>query len=279
MDILFIVVLILLNGLFAMSEMAVSSSRKVRLLALQEAGEHGADLALQLLERPTQFLSTVQIGITSIGVLNGIVGEAAFSESVSRWLVSAGLSATVATFVATAIVVTLITLLTIVFGELVPKRIAQLYPETIARHTAPLMRLLGVVARPFIALLSASTAGVLHLMRMDTRRQDSVTEEEISASLNEGVHAGLIEHQEHQMVKNVFHLDHGAALGHRLVVVQGHGAGSPGPGAARGHAFLVPGVPGGAGRCGGPGESGGIDAANGGRSAAGDADGACGLRA
>ena len=207
MDIFFIVVLILLNGLFAMSEMAVSSSRKVRLLAMQEAGEHGADLALQLLERPTQFLSTVQIGITSIGVLNGIVGEAAFSESVSRWLVSAGWSATVATYAATAMVVTLITLLTIVFGELVPKRIAQLYPETIARHTAPLMRLLGVVARPFIALLSASTAGVLHLLRMDTRRQDSVTEEEISASLSEGVHAGLIEHQEHQMVKNVFHLD------------------------------------------------------------------------
>jgi len=207
MDILLIVVLILLNGLFAMSEMAVSSSRKVRLLAMQEAGEHGADLALQLLERPTQFLSTVQIGITSIGVLNGIVGEAAFSESVSRWLVSAGWSATVATYAATAMVVTLITLLTIVFGELVPKRIAQLYPETIARHTAPLMRLLGVVARPFIALLSASTAGVLHLLRMDTRRQDSVTEEEISASLSEGVHAALIEHQGLQMVKNVFHLD------------------------------------------------------------------------
>ena len=136
MDILLIVVLILLNGLFAMSEMAVSSSRKVRLLALQEAGEHGADLALQLLERPTQFLSTIQIGITSIGVLNGIVGEAAFSATVSRWLISAGISETVAAVVATAIVVTLITFLTIIFGELVPKRIAQLYPETIARHTA-----------------------------------------------------------------------------------------------------------------------------------------------
>jgi putative hemolysin len=207
MDILFIVVLILLNGLFAMSEMALSSSRKVRLLALQEAGEHGADMALQLMERPTQFLSTVQIGITSIGVLNGIVGEAAFSDVVSRWLMSVGMSATASTVAATASVVTLITLLTIIFGELVPKRIAQLYPETIARHTASFMSMLGVVARPFIALLSASTAGVLRLLRMDTRRQDSVTEEEISASLSEGVHAGLIEHQEHQMVKNVFHLD------------------------------------------------------------------------
>ena len=207
MDILLIVALILLNGLFAMSEMALSSSRKVRLLALQEAGEHGADLALQLMERPTQFLSTIQIGITSIGVLNGIVGEAAFSDTVSRWLTSAGMPATVATVAATASVVTLITFLTIIFGELVPKRIGQLFPETIARRTAPLMRSLGLVARPFIALLTACTAGVLRLLRMDTRHHASVTEEEIRASLNEGVHAGLIEHQEHQMVKNVFHLD------------------------------------------------------------------------
>jgi putative hemolysin len=207
MDIFLIIVLILLNGLFAMSEMALSSSRKVRLLALQEAGEHGADVALQLMERPTQFLSTIQIGITSIGVLNGIVGEAAFSDAVSRWLVSAGLSTTVASVAATATVVTLITCLTILFGELVPKRIGQLYPETIARRTAPLMRTLGVVTRPFIALLSASTAGILRLLRMDTRHHQAVTEEEIRASLSEGVHAGLIEHQEHQMVKNVFHLD------------------------------------------------------------------------
>ena len=207
MDILLIVVLILLNGLFAMSEMALSSSRKVRLLALQESGEHGADVALQLMERPTQFLSTIQIGITSIGVLNGIVGEAAFSDTVSRWLSSAGMPSTVAAVAATASVVTLITFLTIIFGELVPKRIGQLYPETIARHTAPMMRALGLAARPFIALLSACTAGVLRLLRMDTRHQTAVTEEEIRASLTEGVHAGLIEQQEHQMVKNVFHLD------------------------------------------------------------------------
>ena len=207
MDILLIIVLILLNGLFAMSEMALSSSRKVRLLALQEAGEHGADVALQMLERPTQFLSTIQIGITSIGVLNGIVGEAAFSEIVSGWLVSAGMPSAGATLVATASVVTLITFLTIIFGELVPKRIGQLFPETIARRTAPLMRGLAVVMRPFIALLSASTAAVLRLLRMDTRHRHAVTEEEISASLSEGVHAGLIEQQEHQMVKNVFHLD------------------------------------------------------------------------
>ena len=207
MDIVFIVVLILLNGLFAMSEMALSSSRKVRLLALQEAGEPGADKALQLMERPTQFLSTIQIGITSIGVLNGIVGEAAFSETVSAWLLVAGMPSAAAAVAATAIVVTLITFLTIVFGELVPKRMAQLYPETIARRTAPLMRTLGLVARPFIALLSACTAGVLRLLRMDARHPASVTQEEISASLTEGVHAGLIEQQEHQMVKNVFHLD------------------------------------------------------------------------
>jgi putative hemolysin len=207
MDILLIIVLVLLNGLFAMSEMALSSSRKVRLLALQEAGEPGADVALQMMERPTQFLSTIQIGITSIGVLNGIVGEAAFSDQVSAWLVSAGVPVSVSAVAATASVVTLITFLTILLGELVPKRIGQLYPETIARHTAPWMHGLGLAARPFIALLSACTVGILRLLRMDTRRRHAVTEEEISASLSEGVHAGLIEQQEHQMVKNVFHLD------------------------------------------------------------------------
>ena len=207
MDTALLLFLLLLNGFFAMSEMALSASRKARLQVLVEAGNPGAAAAMDLHDKPTKFLSTVQIGITSIGVLNGIVGEAAFSEIVSGWLVSAGMPSAGATLVATASVVTLITFLTIIFGELVPKRIGQLFPETIARRTAPLMRGLAVVMRPFIALLSASTAAVLRLLRMDTRHRHAVTEEEISASLSEGVHAGLIEQQEHQMVKNVFHLD------------------------------------------------------------------------
>lgn len=207
MDVLLIVFLTLLNGVFAMSEMAVASSRKVRLQALQEAGEHGAAAALGLMQEPTRFLSTVQVGITSIGMLNGIVGEAAFSGALALKLQVWGVSSAVAGGLATAIVVTLITFTTIIFGELVPKRIGQLYPETVARLTAVPMAWLAGVAGPFVKLLSLSTQTILGLMRIDTKAQRQVTEEEITASLEEGVDAGLIEAHEHQMVRNVFHLD------------------------------------------------------------------------
>jgi len=207
MELLLIIGLTLLNGGFAMAEMALSSSRKARLLALEEAGAAGARAALDLMEQPTRFLSTVQIGITSIGVLNGIVGEAAFSQGLAQTLIAWGWSPWAAAWVATGVVVTAITIITIIFGELVPKRIAQLHPETVARWCAPVMLALARVARPMVYLLSAATAGVLTLMRIDTRGGPSVTEEEITASLDQGVDAGLIELHEHQMVKNVFHLD------------------------------------------------------------------------
>jgi putative hemolysin len=207
MDFLLIVFLTLLNGVFAMSELALASSRKARLAAMEEAGDKGAQAALQLLEEPTQFLSTVQVGITSIGVLNGIVGEAAFSADLAAHLVQWGLTAPVASITATAIVVTLITFITIIFGELVPKRIGQLYPEAVARLVARPMTALAKAAGPFVKLLSLSTQGLLKLMRIDSKGSRAVTEEEITASLEEGVDAGLIEEHEHQMVRNVFHLD------------------------------------------------------------------------
>jgi putative hemolysin len=133
MDFLLIAFLTLLNGLFAMSELALASSRKARLAAMSESGDKGATAALKLLENPTQFLSSVQIGITSIGVLNGIVGEAAFSARCALADHGLGLADRAAGIVATATVVTLITFITIIFGELVPKRIGQLYPETVSR--------------------------------------------------------------------------------------------------------------------------------------------------
>jgi putative hemolysin len=207
MDVLLIVFLTLLNGGFAMSEMALASSRKARLVALQEAGDKGAAAALQLLDQPTRFLSTVQVGITSIGMLNGIVGEAAFSDSLAAVLLVWGMSAAAAEITATAVVVVVITFITIIFGELVPKRIAQMYPESVARWVARPMNALARVAGPFVRLLSMSTQAVLKLMRMDNPRGQEVTEEEITASLAEGVSAGLIEEHEHQMVRNVFHLD------------------------------------------------------------------------
>src|SRR5665647_55148 len=168
MDFLLIVFLTLLNGVFTMSELALTASRKARLNAMAQDGDKGAQAALTLLGNPNRFLSTVQVGITSIGVLNGIVGAAAFSAGVAAWLHGFGVAEKAAAISATAVVVTLITFTTIIFGELVPKRIGQLYPEPVARW---------------------------------------VTEEEISASLEEGVDAGLIEQHEHQMVKNVFRLD------------------------------------------------------------------------
>ena len=207
MDVLLIVFLTLLNGVFAMSEMALASSRKARLAAMHEGGDKGAGTALQLLEQPTQFLSTVQVGITSIGMLNGIVGEAAFSAGLGRVLHAWGLSEAAASITATAVVVAVITFITIIFGELVPKRIGQMYPEVVARWVARPMNALARMAGPFVKLLSMSTQGVLRLMRINTQRGQEVTEEEITASLAEGVSAGLIEEHEHQMVRNVFHLD------------------------------------------------------------------------
>ncbi len=207
MDFLLIALLTLINGLFAMSELALASSRKARLAAMEEAGDKGAATALKLLENPTQFLSTVQVGITSIGVLNGIVGEAAFSGGVAVWLVGLGMTEPAAAITATALVVTVITFTTIIFGELVPKRIGQLYPEPVARLVARPMAGLAVIAKPFVALLSLTTHTVLKMLQIDTQGNRAVTEEEITASLEEGVDAGLIEAHEHQMVRNVFHLD------------------------------------------------------------------------
>ncbi|WP_288252440.1 hemolysin family protein [uncultured Hydrogenophaga sp.] len=207
MDTLLIVFLTLLNGAFAMSELALASSRKARLSAMAEAGDKGAHTALQLLDNPTQFLSSVQVGITSIGMLNGIVGEAAFSDDLGRWFQSFGLEDTVAGVLATAIVVTVITFITIVFGELVPKRIGQLYPEAVARWVSRPMAAVARGAKPFVWLLTHTTQWVLKALRVDNSAAQVVTEAEIEASLAEGVDAGIIEAQEHRMVRNVFGLD------------------------------------------------------------------------
>ena len=207
MNLLLILLLTLLNGLFAMSEMALAASRKARLDALAAAQKPGASAALALMEHPTNFLSTVQVGITSIGLLNGIVGDSAFSPIVARWLLLAGVPERVAHFSATALVVTGITFITLIFGELVPKRIGQIYPEQIAAFMARPMTWLSRAARPFVLLLSNTTHAVLRLLPFDTQSTRSVTQEEIAASLVEGVDAGLIEEHEHRMVRNVFKLD------------------------------------------------------------------------
>jgi putative hemolysin len=208
MDVALLIFLILLNALFAMSEMALTASRKARLQVMVEAGDGGAQAAMDLHDNPTKFLSVVQIGITSIGVLNGIVGDAAFSAPFAKWIHETfPMSDRAADIAATAMVVIVITFLTIIFGELVPKRIGQMYPEVVARLVARPMEWLSLVTRPFVKLLSFCTEGTLRLLGVRGGPDRSVTEEEIAASLEEGLDAGVIEAQEHQMVRNVFRLD------------------------------------------------------------------------
>ena len=207
MEIAILFALICLNGVFAMSEIALVTARKARLQKLIDEGDSGAAAAVKLGEDPTRFLSTIQIGITSIGVLNGIVGEAALAAPMAIWLVSLGVPDAYASFIATGIVVLTITYFSIVVGELVPKRIGQSYPETFARLVARPINFLALATKPFVILLSASTRALLRLMGVKETKGTPVTEEEIHAMLVEGTSAGVIESHEHTMVRNVFRLD------------------------------------------------------------------------
>ena len=207
MEILFLLGLIVLNGLFAMSEFALATARRSRLARLAEDGDKAAAVAVRLSEDRTRFLSTVQIGITAIGILSGIVGEAAMADPLSQWMQGLGLAPDTSFIVATALVVVIVTFVSIVIGELVPKRLAQFHPEAIARVVARPIHVLSLATRPFVALLSFSTDALLRLMGKRQQASPSVTEEEIHAMLEEGSEAGVIEQQEHTMVRNVFRLD------------------------------------------------------------------------
>jgi putative hemolysin len=207
MEALFLLALIALNGIFAMSEIALVTARKARLTKLAADGDSGAAAALKLGEDPTAFLSTVQIGITSIGLLSGIMGEAVLAAPLARWIQSFGASEMSAHVVATAIVVVAITYLAIVVGELVPKRVGQMRPEAIARLVARPMQALAIATRPFVAFLSISTGFLLRILQVKQDIQSNVTEEEIHAMLDEGSESGAIEAHEHEMVRNVFLLD------------------------------------------------------------------------
>jgi putative hemolysin len=207
MEVAFLFALILLNGVFAMSEIALVTARKARLQILVEEGDKGAAAAVELGQEPTRFLSTVQIGITSIGILNGIVGEAVLSAPLAIWVQSFGVEQKISEYAATGLVVVTITYFSIVLGELVPKRIGQLSPETIARLMSRPILWLATFSKPFVKLLGGSTDLVLKLMGVSQKSGPSVTQEEIHALLTEGSDAGVIEHHEHTMVRNVFRLD------------------------------------------------------------------------
>lgn len=208
MDIPILIALIVLNGLFAMSEIALVTARRARLQKLMDEGDSAAAAAIKLGQDPTRFLSTIQIGITSIGVLNGVFGEAALAQPLTAWLISVGADVAWAGTVATAVVVVLITYFSIVIGELVPKRLGQSNPERIARLVARPIDWLARMSTPFVRLLSASTRGTLRLLGVrEAVAEATVTEDEIHAVLAEGTTSGAIEQSEHAMVRNLFRLD------------------------------------------------------------------------
>jgi putative hemolysin len=207
MEIFLLFVLILINGVFAMSEIALVTSRRGRLQKMAEDGHAGAAAALELAEQPTRFLSTIQIGITSIGILNGVVGEAVVARPLSIWMQGLGVDKPHADLGSTALAVLAITYFSIVIGELVPKRVGQIRPEAIARFVARPMQVLAIITKPFGKLLTLSTEILLRLLGLRDKTNNVVTEEEIHSLLEEGSDAGVIDPHEHEMARNVFRLD------------------------------------------------------------------------
>lgn len=207
MELLVLAGLIVLNGLFAMSELALVTANGGRLTRLADEGDRSAGSALRLKAEPTRFLSTIQIGITAIGILNGVVGEAALAGPLADWLQGLGLSRGLSSPLATFLVVAVITYFTIVVGELVPKRLAQLNPEGVARLVARPVAGLATLSHPFVNFLSWSTDTLLRLIGKRELHGSSLTEDDIHAMLAQGSAAGIIEKQEHTMLRNVFRLD------------------------------------------------------------------------
>lgn len=203
---LIVFLLVLLNAVFAMSEMAVVSSRKARLQHRINEGDKRAQIALNLAENPGSFLSTVQIGITLVGVLAGAVGGAALSEPLSQPLAQIPFLIPYADELAFGIVVALITMLSLIIGELVPKRLALQNPERLAVLVAPTMYFISRLFSPLVRFLNALTNGVLWLLGVKPARELPVTEEELQVLLDQGTQAGVFQESEQDMVEAVFSL-------------------------------------------------------------------------
>ena len=201
-----IAILILMNGLLAMSELAMVSARATRLKAMVDRGVNGSRRALALHSNPGRFLSTVQIGITLVGVVAGAFSGATLGARLEIWLDDLGLPEAAAEAIAYAAVVGAITYLSVVVGELVPKQIALKQPERIACLVAPLMAFLAKLAAPFVWLLDASARGVLALFGRSAESTTHVTDEEIKTIIAEAETAGVLEPAERQMIAGVMRL-------------------------------------------------------------------------
>jgi putative hemolysin len=207
LELALVILLILLNGFFALSEMAVVTSRKARLKQMAE-GSKRAKAALKLAEHPERFLSTVQVGITLIPYLNGIVGGEAFGSALGQWLDTniTALASTTAMTIGTVIVAVIVTFVTIVIGELVPKRMALLAPERIASAVAVPMNAISLLTLPFVWLLSVSTRNLMRLLGLDKGNTDTVTDEEIRHLVAESHEQGNLDADERNMLNRVLRL-------------------------------------------------------------------------
>lgn len=199
-------ILILMNGILAMAEIAVVSARKARLEQRSRQGDQKAARALELAENPTDFLSTVQIGITLVGILAGAFGGATIAENLEPVLAQVNVIARYSEAISVGLVVILTTYLTLVVGELAPKRLALLNPERISIMVAGPMQFLARLSHPFVRLLSISTGLVLRLLGAQTSDEPPVTEEEIRVLIEQGTVAGVFEEAEQEMVAGVFRL-------------------------------------------------------------------------
>jgi putative hemolysin len=207
LQIALIVVLTLLNGLFAMSETALVSSRKARLRQRAEAGDKGARVALELADSPNRFLSTVQIGISLIGVLAGAFGGATLAGPLAEALRGVPALAPYAGPIAFGAVVAAITYLSLIIGELVPKRLALNGAEAVASRVAGPMRLISAITSPAVWFLGASTEGVLRLLRVRQTGEAPVSEQEVEILMEEGAKAGVFEEEERDLVRRALQLD------------------------------------------------------------------------
>ena len=206
MEILFILFLILLNGVFSMSEIALISARKNRLETAAKKGNKNAKVALDLANSPNEFLSTVQIGITLIGILTGIYSGDKITQDTQTFVASFEILKPYANSIAVGIVVVILTFFSLVLGELLPKRIGLNHPEGIAKAVAVPMKMISKVTAPFIWLLTVSTEALLKVLRIKPTADGKVTEEEIKAIIKEGTEVGEVQEIEQDIVERVFHI-------------------------------------------------------------------------
>ncbi len=206
MEIFILLGLIILNGLFVMSEIALVSARKARLETMAEKGDKKAEAALKLSNNPDLFLSAAQIGITLIAILTGVYSGERFGKQLAPYIARIDFLSAYSLTVATTIVVIIVTFLSIVFGELVPKRIGLLNAERIAKMVAGPMRSFGKVTHPIVWLLNKTSNLFFTIFNIKRTKEETVTEDEIKAIINEGTESGSIEEEEKELIERIFHL-------------------------------------------------------------------------